>query len=153
MPINKMGNYWLQWSICSNRLKWFHTQIASNTCNLIIHQLIWLIFVTLKVKTILIDCVEAQFQKVYNIYEISRHIFVNFFLGHAVQSLQKFVFNCVFFFFFENLDKIIHKFAFHIFNACPMHSPFLFVHLMDQNLSACALFCLNSLAQVNMRSY
>ena len=30
-----------------------------------------------------------------------------------------------------------------------MHSPFGFVHLMHQNLSARALFCLNSLAKVN----
>ena len=36
-----------------------------------------------------------------------------------------------------------------IFDACPMHSPFGFVHLTHQNLSARALFCLNSLAKVN----
>ena len=35
------------------------------------------------------------------------------------------------------------------FDACPMHSPFGFVHLTHQNLSARALFCLNSLAKVN----
>ena len=35
------------------------------------------------------------------------------------------------------------------FDACPMHSPFGFVHLRHQNLSVCALFCLNSLAKVN----
>ena len=35
------------------------------------------------------------------------------------------------------------------FDACPMHSPFGFVHLMHQNLSARALFCLNSLAKAN----
>ena len=47
----------------------------------------------------------------------------------------------------ENLDKIIHlRFN---FDACPMHSPFGFVHLTHQNLSARALFCLNSLAKVN----
>ena len=34
-------------------------------------------------------------------------------------------------------------------NACPMHSPFGFVNLTHQNLSARALFCLNSLAKVN----
>ena len=33
--------------------------------------------------------------------------------------------------------------------ACPVHSPFGFVHLTHQNLSACALYCLNSLAKVN----
>ena len=37
------------------------------------------------------------------------------------------------------------------FDACPMHSPFRFVHLMHQNLSALALFCQNSLAKVNMQ--
>ena len=47
----------------------------------------------------------------------------------------------------ENLDKIMHL---HFnFNACPMHSPFRFVHLTHQNLSARASFCLNSLAKVN----
>ena len=35
------------------------------------------------------------------------------------------------------------------FDACPMHSPFGFVHLMHQNLRARVLFCLNSLAKVN----
>ena len=47
----------------------------------------------------------------------------------------------------ENLDKIMH-FRFN-FDACPMHSPFGFVHLTHQNLSARALFCLNLLAKVN----
>ena len=47
----------------------------------------------------------------------------------------------------ENLDKIMHS-RFN-FDACPMHSPFGFVHLTHQNLSARALFCLNSLAKVN----
>ena len=43
----------------------------------------------------------------------------------------------------ENLDKIMHlRFN---FDACPMHSPFGFVHLTHQNLSARALFRLNSL--------
>ena len=47
----------------------------------------------------------------------------------------------------ENLDKIMHlRFN---FDACPMHSPFGFVHLMHQNLSARAFFCLNSLVKVN----
>ena len=47
----------------------------------------------------------------------------------------------------ENLDKIMHlRFN---FDACPMHSPFGFVHLTHQNLSGRALFCLNSLAKVN----
>ena len=47
----------------------------------------------------------------------------------------------------ENLDKIMHL---HFnFDACPMHSPFGFVHLTHQNLSARALFCLNSLAKVH----
>ena len=35
------------------------------------------------------------------------------------------------------------------FDACPVHSPFGFVHLTHQNLSARALFCLNSLTKVN----
>ena len=35
------------------------------------------------------------------------------------------------------------------FDACPLHSPFGFVHLTHQNLSARALFCLNSLSKVN----
>ena len=35
------------------------------------------------------------------------------------------------------------------FNACPMHSPFGFVHVTHQNFSARALFCLNSLTKVN----
>ena len=47
----------------------------------------------------------------------------------------------------ENLHKIMHlRFNFY---ACPMHSPFGFVHLTHQNLSAHALFCLNLLAKVN----
>ena len=51
------------------------------------------------------------------------------------------------YFVLENLDKIMHlRFN---FDACPMHSPFGFVHLKHQNLSARALFCLNSLAKVN----
>ena len=51
------------------------------------------------------------------------------------------------YFVLENLDKIMHlRFN---FDACPMHSPFGFVHLTHQNLSARALFCLNSLAKVN----
>ena len=37
------------------------------------------------------------------------------------------------------------------FDACPMHSPYRFVHLTHQNLSARALFCLNSLAKVNTK--
>ena len=47
----------------------------------------------------------------------------------------------------ENLDKIMHS-RFN-FDACPMHSPFWFMHLMHQNLSVPALSCLNSLAKVN----
>ena len=35
------------------------------------------------------------------------------------------------------------------FDACPMHSPFGFMHLTHQNLNTRALFCLNSLAKVN----
>ena len=35
------------------------------------------------------------------------------------------------------------------FDACPMHSPSGFVRLTHQNLSARALFCLNSLTKVN----
>ena len=51
------------------------------------------------------------------------------------------------YFVLENLHKIIHlRFN---FDACPMHSPFGFVHLTHQNLSARALLCLNSLAKVN----
>ena len=37
------------------------------------------------------------------------------------------------------------------FDACPVHSPLGFVHLMQQNLSASALFCHNSLEKVNMQ--
>ena len=51
------------------------------------------------------------------------------------------------YFVLENLDKIMHL-RFNL-DACPMHSPFGFVHLTHQNLSARALFCLNSLAKVN----
>ena len=51
------------------------------------------------------------------------------------------------YFVLKNLDKIMHL-CFN-FDACPMHSPFGFVHLTHQNLSARALFCLNSLAKVN----
>ena len=41
----------------------------------------------------------------------------------------------------EKCDKIMHlRFN---FDACPMHSPFSFVHLVR------ALFCHNSLAKVN----
>ena len=47
----------------------------------------------------------------------------------------------------ENLDKIMHLLL--NFDAFPMHSLFRFVHLTHQNLSARALFCLNSLARVN----
>ena len=51
------------------------------------------------------------------------------------------------YFVLENSDKIMHlRFN---FDACPMHSPFGFMHLTHQNLSARALFCLNSLAKVN----
>ena len=51
------------------------------------------------------------------------------------------------YFVLENLDKIMHlRFN---FDACPMHSPSGFVYLTHQNLSARALFCLNSLAKVN----
>ena len=47
----------------------------------------------------------------------------------------------------ENCDKIMHlRFN---FDACPVHSPFGFVHLTKQNLSVRALFCHNSLAKVN----
>ena len=35
------------------------------------------------------------------------------------------------------------------FDACPMHSPFGFVHLTHQNLSVRALFCHNSLEKVS----
>ena len=47
----------------------------------------------------------------------------------------------------ENCDKIMHL---HFnFDACPMLSPFEFVHLTHQNLSEHALFCHNSLVKVN----
>ena len=49
----------------------------------------------------------------------------------------------------KNLDKIMHL-PFN-FDACPMHSPFGFMHLTHQNLSARALFCLNPLAKANMQ--
>ena len=48
----------------------------------------------------------------------------------------------------ENLDKIMHLLF--NFDTCPVQSPFGFVHLMHQNLSASALFCLNLLTKVNM---
>ena len=52
-----------------------------------------------------------------------------------------------FYFVLENCDKIMHlRFN---FDACPVHSPFGFVHLAHQNLGVCALFCHNSLAKVN----
>ena len=35
------------------------------------------------------------------------------------------------------------------FDAFPVHSPFGFMHLIHQNLSASAIFCLNSHAKVN----
>ena len=47
----------------------------------------------------------------------------------------------------ENYDNIM-QFRFN-FDTCPMHSPFRIVHFIHQNLSACALFCHNSLAKVN----
>ena len=47
----------------------------------------------------------------------------------------------------ENSDKIMHlRFDFH---ACPVNSPFGFVHLMHRNLSTRELFCQNSLMKVN----
>ena len=47
----------------------------------------------------------------------------------------------------ENLDKIMRlRFD---FDACPVHSPVGSMHLTHQNLSVCALFCLNSLTKVN----
>ena len=46
----------------------------------------------------------------------------------------------------ENCDRIMHL-RFNI-DACPKHSPFRFMHLTHQNLSAHALFCHNSLAKV-----
>ena len=45
----------------------------------------------------------------------------------------------------ENCNKMMH-FGFN-FDACPMQSPYRFVHLTHQNLSARALFCHNSLAK------
>ena len=64
---------------------------------------------------------------VYVVYELDKQLRIQFVL--------------------ENLDKIMHlRFN---FEACPMHSPSGFVHLTHQNLSARALFCLNSLAKVN----
>ena len=46
----------------------------------------------------------------------------------------------------ENCHKIMHlRFS----CACPMHSPFGFVHLTHQNLSVRALFCHSALAKVN----
>ena len=53
------------------------------------------------------------------------------------------------YFMLKNCDKIMHlRFN---FDACPMHSPFGFVHLTHQNLSPSALFCHNSLAKLNTR--
>ena len=44
---------------------------------------------------------------------------------------------CIYFV-LENLDKIMHlRFN---FDACPMHSPYGFVHLTHQNFGARALF-------------
>ena len=51
------------------------------------------------------------------------------------------------YFILENCDKVMY---FHFnFDACPMHSPFAFVHLMHHKLSVCALFGHNSLTKVN----
>ena len=47
----------------------------------------------------------------------------------------------------KNLDKIMHL-RFNL-DVCPVNPPFGFVHLTHQNLSTCALFCLNSLVRVN----
>ena len=47
----------------------------------------------------------------------------------------------------QNCDKKMH-FRFN-FDACPVHSPFGFVHSTHQNFSAHALFCDNSLTKVN----
>ena len=41
------------------------------------------------------------------------------------------------------------KHAHKMLDACPVHSPFRFVYLTLQNLSAYALLCINSLAKVN----
>ena len=49
----------------------------------------------------------------------------------------------------ENCDKIMY-FSFN-FDACLMHSPFGFLHMTYQNLSARALICHNSFANVNMQ--
>ena len=48
---------------------------------------------------------------------------------------------------FENCDTVMHL-GFN-FDACPMNSPFRFMHLKHQNLSVRALFCHNSLTIVN----
>ena len=48
-----------------------------------------MIFVTLEVKTTLVGGTDAQFQKIPDFYEISRHFCVDFFLGHAVECHLK----------------------------------------------------------------
>ena len=49
----------------------------------------------------------------------------------------------------ENLYKIMHL---HFdFDACLVHLPFRFLHLMLQTLSMHALFCLHSLTKVSMQ--
>ena len=50
----------------------------------------------------------------------------------------------------ENKDKVTHLRI--KFDVCSVQSPFGLVHMPHQNLSACALFCINSLAKVK-RSY
>ena len=51
---------------------------------------------------------------------------------------------------FENCDKVMHlRFN---FDACPMHSPFGFVHLTHQNQSARANF-VTIHSQKQVRSY
>ena len=51
----------------------------------------------------------------------------------------------------ENCDKIMHL---HFnFDACPMHSPFGFVHMTHQILSVHALLCHNSLAKGQVPCY
>ena len=58
---------------------------------------------------------------------------------YVVYELDKCVFT-----FLEFRQRIMH-FCFD-FDACPVYSPFGHVYLTHQNLSSCALFCLNSLA-------
>ena len=65
-------------------------------------------------------------------------------------SCMNYINNKCIYFVLENLDKIM-LLCFN-FDACLVHSPFGFMHLMHQNLSACALFCPNSLAKVNTQS-